>query len=182
VLSGCITAEPQRVRAAAIVPYGPVLLIGDSILVGARDYGDLEQELIDAGWEPEILAESGRSVLWAIEQIEAREHVPRHVVVELGTNPGSDLGTFPDDVQTLVGLLVERGAERVEWIPPHHADPERYAEKARALIDAADDTLSILDWPGVLALHPEWFSDGLHLTGEGYQEFATFVAATIGLA
>lgn len=182
LLTGCISASPSRVGAAIIVPHGPVLLIGDSIMVGARDFGGLDQKLRDAGWEPEILAEVGRTVPWALEQIDLRTNVPARVVVGLGSNPGADLGSFPDEIDELVTMLRSKGAQHVEWIPPHHADPERYADKARSLIDAAGESMSILDWPGLLALHPEWFSDdGLHLTGEGYEQLATFIAANIGI-
>lgn len=157
------------------VPDRPLLAIGDSILVGARDYGDLEARLADAGYRTEVRAESSRTVAWAIAQIEPREVVPGTAVVVLGSNPGPGLGAFPEEAAALVEALRARGARRIVWVPPHHAEPERYAERQAAL--RALERIEVLDWPAALAANPWWIgTDGLHLTGDGYSALASFIA------
>jgi len=157
---------------------GPLLAIGDSILLGASEHGDLANDLTLDGWELETIAESGRSTSWAVGVIEQRTSVPRYVVVVLGSNPGHSSVGFAEDVQALRNALVDRGARRIVWIPPHHTDPERYAEKIRILTedDAADGRLYVPDWGSVLDASPEYIvSDGLHLTETGYHALAEYI-------
>ena len=158
---------------------GPVLAIGDSLMVGADRHGHLGAIVALDGWELETIAENGRSVSWAIGEIEDRDtRVPRHVVVALGSNPGFSSDGFADDVQEFRDLLVERGARRIVWMPPYHTDPDRYREKIEILkaADLADRRLIVPDWGAVLDSHPEWVrSDGLHLTEDGYTAMAAFI-------
>lgn len=157
---------------------GPVLAIGDSLLVGAVNHGGFEQGLTEDGWEPEMIAENGRSTRWAVNQVQYVDTVPRYVVVVLGSNPGFSSDGFAEDVKELRDELVARGARRILWMPPHHPDPERYATKLEILADAdrADGALSVPDWGAVLDEHPEWVnSDGIHLGEDGYIAMAEFV-------
>ena len=168
-------AAPQRTRE----PHGgPVLLVGDSLLLGAIGQGNLDLELEADAWEPESIAENGRSVGRAVDQIESRDKVPRYVVLVLGSNPGYSSAGFGDDVLALLDALEQRGARRIVWMPPHHPDPERYAEKNTILkeADRIDRVLVVPDWGSVLNQHPEWISgDGLHLYDDGYIAMAAFI-------
>ncbi len=157
---------------------GPVLTIGDSLLVGALEHGSLNFTLETDGWVPESIAERGRSVRWAVDQIVLRLRVPRYVVVVLGSNPGFSSAGFTDDVLALREALEQRGARRIVWIPPHHPDPERYAEKLAVLreADRIDRMLVVPDWGSVLAANPQWISgDGLHLYDDGYVAMVAFI-------
>ncbi|MEX2554976.1 MAG: hypothetical protein WEB06_05035 [Actinomycetota bacterium] len=158
---------------------GPLLAIGDSLMVGADRHGHLGAILALDGWELETIAENGRSVSWAIGEIEDRDDpVPRNVVVALGSNPGFSSDGFAEDVAALRELLVERGARRIVWIPPYHTDPDRYREKIAILTatDQADRRLVVPGWGAVLDAHPEWVrSDGIHLTEDGYTAMAAFI-------
>jgi lysophospholipase L1-like esterase len=157
---------------------GPVFAIGDSLLVGALNHGGLEAGLTEDGWEPETLAENGRSARWAVNQVGYKDTVPRYVLIVLGSNPGFSSDGFADDVTDLRDELVARGARRILWLPPHHPDPERYRMKLEILADAdrADGALSVPDWGAVLDEHPEWVnSDGIHLSEEGYIAMAAFI-------
>jgi lysophospholipase L1-like esterase len=155
----------------------PLLILGDSLTVGARDYGELGARLTEDGWVPEIVAEKGQVVDWATQQVLARDEVPRDVVIALGSNPASDPSGFEDDVDALLDALRQRGARAMLWVPPYGTDPERYTarqEVLRGFADRARITLSA--WPQTLASHPEYFTgDGLHLTGDGYAAMATFI-------
>jgi lysophospholipase L1-like esterase len=182
-----LPGEPDGGRPAAPTPVrkpagGPVLAIGDSILLGAVEHGGLGLKLAEDNWELETVAETGRTARWAIDQIRARESVPRYVIVVLGSNPGHSSAGFSDDVQTLRDALVARGARRVLWIPPHDVDSERYSEKVSILeeADKADPRLFVPDWNAIADLHPEWSGgDGLHLTETGYTELASFIREQI---
>ena len=157
---------------------GPILAIGDSLLVGAAEHGGLSVALEFDGWLSETIAENGRPVGWAIDQVELRTRVPRYVVVVLGSNPGFSSDGFADDIKALRDILVRRGARRILWIPPHHTDPERYAEKLRMLreADRADRRLVVPDWGRLLDEHPQWITgDGIHLTEDGYFALSLFI-------
>jgi len=145
-------------------------------MVGARNEGAMEGLLEEDGWIPEILAENSRETTWAINQVELRPSVPQIVVVEMGTNPSPLVRNFAAEVQELVDALVQRGAKRIYWIPPEALDPQRYAERAQIVRDAASSTLIVSGWPAVLVNNPYWFqADGLHLTQEGYRQLALYV-------
>lgn len=162
---------------------GPLFLIGDSILDGAQSHGELGLRLTEDDWEPEVLAETGRSTRWAIDQVRQRPTVPRYVVVVLGSNPGSSSEGFTDDVQTLRDALVARGARRIVWIPPRASDSGRYYEKDRILheADRADPRLVVPDWGAVIDQNPYYIGDdGLHLTDDGYRALALFIRDTLG--
>jgi hypothetical protein len=181
VLAACAAETPTGLGSPTAPPdRGPILVLGDSLAVGARDFGALAERLADEGWDPEILAEVGWPIGPVLEHVRARSKVPAGVVVVLGSNPGSSLGDFPVEVATLTDELVARGARRISWVPPHHADPERYVEKAGALRATAGDALRVLAWPEVLGANPQWFAtDGLHLTEEGYEALASYIVESV---
>ena len=157
---------------------GPVFAIGDSILLGTVEHGNLGVELAGDGWDLDYQAETGRTVRWAIDQVRVRPTVPRFVVVVLGSNPGFSSAGFADDVLTLRDALVARGARRILWIPPRALDANRYAEKDQILRsdDETDPRLVVPDWPAVLDQNQQWLvGDGLHLTEEGYHALALYI-------
>ena len=169
---GSVAAQPRHPHG------GPLFAIGDSILLGAVEHGNLGIEVANDGWDLETVAEVGRTVRWAIDQVRARETVARYVVVVLGSNPGFSSAGFGDDVLTLRDALVARGARRIVWIPPRAADQNRYAEKDQILRsdDETDPRLVVPDWPAVLDQNQQWIGgDGLHLTEEGYLALARFI-------
>jgi len=152
----------------------PVLIIGDSIMVGARDIGGLQGLLEQGGWNPEIVAQVGAGLPWAIQQVEPRLVVPRIVVVEMGTNPSPLVGNFENEVRQMLDDLSVRGARRIIWIPPQGRDPTRYQEKD-AVIAAAGGRITISGWAKLLETNPQWFGDEVHLTEQGYRQLANFL-------
>jgi lysophospholipase L1-like esterase len=153
----------------------PLLVIGDSLTVGARDIGLLPGLLELGGWNAEIAAEVGVGTPWALQQVEPRVSVPRVVLVELGSNPGPGLDDFENEVHQLIDALVARGARRIIWIPPEARDPTRYADKDAAIARATSSRLIVSTWPARLEQNPQWFGDELHLTEEGYRALAEFM-------
>jgi lysophospholipase L1-like esterase len=164
---------PRPTRA----PGGAILALGDSLLVGAVEHGGLEETLARDGWRLEVVAERGRTVPWALQQVEARRRpVPRTVLVVLGTNPGAGVAGFQDEVELFLEALRSRGARRILWIPPHREGDRRYREKVEILEGLAGEGLAVPDWGAVLDRHPEWVGgDGIHLTEEGYRALAAFI-------
>lgn len=161
-------------------PGEPVLFLGDSLTVGARLWGDLESTAAAAGWNAEVVAEDGKDVRWALEQVRARYRVPAVVVVGLGTNPGGSPASFTDDAESLVDELVARGAGTVVWWPPGDRTDAGRASRAAALRALGEGVgggpLRVPDWPAQLARHPRWRDDdGVHLTPAGYQALSTYL-------
>jgi hypothetical protein len=71
---------------------------------------------------------------------------------------------------------VQRGAQKIYWIPPESIDPALYAERAQIVRDAASSTVVVSGWPDYLVQNPQLFqSDGLHLTQEGYLQLALYL-------
>jgi lysophospholipase L1-like esterase len=162
---------------------GPVFAIGDSLLRGAMDNG-LTGVLALDHWELESLAETGRTARWAADQLTYRSEVPAYVIVVLGSNPGHSADGFYDDVHAVLGELEKLGARHILWIPPHHPDQERYAEKNRILhaADVADPRMVVANWGRVLDEHSEWInSDGIHLSGDGYAALSSFIRDQLAL-
>jgi lysophospholipase L1-like esterase len=181
------TTAPGRTEVASATPSEPVtptlrararhsgsvLIVGDSLLVGANKFG-LSTMLAADGREVEVDADEGRSTTSGIAAVRGRPTVPGLAVVELGTNPSAALATFAEEVQQMLGALFERGALRVVWLTPHHRDDDRYNAKAQALLDAArnESRLVLADWHEHAAGHEEWMrTDGLHYTDAGYAIF-----------
>ncbi|MGZ4121569.1 MAG: hypothetical protein ACXVQY_12515 [Actinomycetota bacterium] len=174
-----VVAEPRESavpsQRASLAPE-PLLVIGDSIMVGARDFGNLNGLLESSGWTTEIVAEVGQGIPWALDQVQQRASVPPVVVVELGTNPSPRLDGFETEVLALIDALRQRGAKRIVWIPPEAIDPSRYAERAQVIARASSSTVIVSSWPGQLEMHPEWFmTDGIHLTQQGCNQLAVFI-------
>jgi lysophospholipase L1-like esterase len=153
-----------------------VLVIGDSLVNGARLFGDLGDRLDAAGFEGlEIVAEDGRDPAWGVEQVEDMDEVPEVVVIELGTNPDADPDGFAETATTLVAALRARGAERIAWLTPVHARDGRYDEKV-AILAAVPGLDEIADWASVVRDDPRRLAaDGLHPTRDGYSDLAEFV-------
>ena len=153
----------------------PALIVGDSIMVGARDIGGLQGLLDQSGWNADIVAQVGAGLPWAIQQVEPRLVVPRIVVIEMGTNPSPLLGNFENEVHQMLDDLVERGARHIIWIPPEGRDPTRYQEKDDVIAAAASSQMHVSGWAKLLEMNPQWFGDEVHLTEEGYRQLANFL-------
>jgi len=166
--------SPDASPTRSLVPRD-IFIIGDSLMVGARDIGGLHGLLEESGWIPDIVSQVGAGLPWAMQQVEDRVSVPRVVLVEMGSNPGPGLGDFPNEIEHLLDALAARGARRIVWIPPVARDPTRYAERDDAIARAATGRFLVSRWPGLLEQNPQWFGGELHLTEEGYRQLALFI-------
>jgi len=183
------TSMPTSTTATIPVPtsrahrahHSSVLVVGDSLTVGADSAG-LTRLLQADGWTVEIDATEGRSTHTGIVDVSERDTVPALVVVEMGTNPSSNITGFADEIRQMLDDLEAKGAKRVVWVTPHYRDDDRYDDKDKAIMAAAaaDPTLVVADWHAIAAAHPAWMrSDGLHYTELGYLHLAAFLSDTI---
>jgi lysophospholipase L1-like esterase len=171
--------DNPTVRPALDDDADSVLVLGDSLVNGARLFGDLGDRLDAAGFDSlEILAEDGEDTGWGIEEIEGRTEVPEVVVIELGTNPDADAEGFGDLAGRLVASLRERGAERIAWLTPVHGRDDRYEEKA-AILHLVPGIDAVADWAALVRDDPRRLAvDGLHPTQDGYTDLAEFLVST----
>jgi lysophospholipase L1-like esterase len=174
--TGCVQLREGAATTTTHVPRGEILAIGDSILVGVNLFGNLQEKLVADGWSAEVVAKEGEPTEWGLAQIEERETVPPVVVVALGTNPSSAVGTYRTAVTAVLDALIARGAQHIIWVPPHGGSASfDYTNKAALLreVAAARPEAEVLDWDATLEVHPRWFiNDNVHLNNTGYGELA----------
>jgi hypothetical protein len=171
------TDEPPTVEAEAAVAE-PLLFLGDSLCVGARDHGGgLTGALRSVGWEPEFICGSGEGLPWGISEVRDLESVPATVVVALGTNPSARDPEFEDLATDLREELTDRGAHRILWVD--FASARRsYEDKNTVLHDLARRAGDgVVRWSVLADQHPAWFrSDGLHYQEAGMRQWSRRIA------
>jgi lysophospholipase L1-like esterase len=181
LLTLVVVPPASAVPAASIEPVSagePLLVVGDSLCVGARDHGGgFTGALRRVGWEPEFLCASGEGLPWGIAQVRERVSVPATVVVALGTNPGRREPDFPQRIATLRSDLVARGAVAIIWVD--------FADRSGGYVDK-NETLrafasrrgdGVVRWSAAVASHPAWFrSDGLHYRDAGMRQWSRRIA------
>jgi lysophospholipase L1-like esterase len=171
---------------AAVAGPATVVLVGDSILFGAKE--DVTTVLRRDGWTVHIDAVSGTAITGGFgvdswpKRIEAlvRDLRPNVVVVELGTN-GCECGHVSEGIDAVMQSL--RSVRRVYWINVRQDAPS--PENPPAMNDAIDDAqerwsnLHVIDFNERFADHREWMRDGLHPNARGNQEIATLIAESL---
>lgn len=172
---------PASAKYSAKSPGDAVLVVGDSLTVGAADFGGLRTKLADAGFSPTISARTGRGVQWGLSVLQsAGGDLPSTVVIALGTNDVASgrttksFGTMVDDVMKTVGsdrfvLWINIDLDATTW------GAEQAARFNRVLGEKANKygNLAIADWQTFAA--DAWLaSDSVHLNGKGYRQRANF--------
>ena len=156
----------------------PLLFLGDSLCVGARDHGGgLTGALRGVGWEPEFICGSGEGLVWGISEVRDLDSVPATVVVALGTNPSPRDPEFEDLASDLREELTERGAQRILWVD-FASERRSYEDKNAVLHDLARGAGDgVVRWSVLVDEHPEWYrSDGLHYQELGMRQWARRIA------
>jgi hypothetical protein len=170
------------VSAPTAVPSAraPMLVLGDSLCVGARDHGgQMSAQLRAARWEPTYACEIGRGITWGTDQVRKMASVPRTVVVALGTNGGEGEWNVDAKLGALRSALFARGARQLVWVD-YANRAGGYEDKNRVLSSfAARQGDLVVRWSEQAAAHPQWFSsDGLHYTADGQRAWAAAIVAT----
>ena len=184
--SAALAAAPQRsahiFTTRAATPHGKVLVVGDSLTVGASRYG-LVERLRAAGFEPVVRAVNGLSTYRAVK-IVTREisggFDGRLVIVATGTNDAmwkvkdATMGRHIDRVMQAVGR------RQVLWVNVYTTDFATHSRRINRVLDTKDADLrrlTVIDW----AAHPSaraLIHDGVHLTADGYRARARFIGTS----
>jgi hypothetical protein len=154
-----------------------VYVLGDSVLLGARE--TVPAAL--AGWIVTFDAEGSRRLPQGIEVLRAhRAQIGAVVVIQMGNNyiPGEG-GTFASQIDSAMRVLT--GVKRVVWLTVAERWPSRVAiNQAIRAAPGRWPNAVVGDWAALLASHPEYAGDQLHLTGAGRTAIAQLIASKVG--
>lgn len=166
------TQQPAPSGPTYTAPSNGVTAIGDSVMLGAA------QSMMNT--MPGILidAKVSRQVKAGIEiasSMNASGALGSKVIIHLGTNGAPS-------VQRCLELIDTIGTERqIFWVNTHGVNWEGQANQNIAEAASQRGNVTIIDWNAYSQGHREWFySDGIHLNGEGRQAYAELIKASIG--
>lgn len=154
-----------------------VFVVGDSVFLGTAS--SIPAALPD--WLVTYDASGNRRLAQAVEMIaERRAVIGEAVVIHLGNNfIEGERGTYATQIDEVMDVLVD--VPRVVWVTVAEVAPSR--ERINAEIREAAErwpNAAVADWAPIVAEHPEWTFDGVHLTSTGRSKMATLVAETLG--
>jgi hypothetical protein len=153
-----------------------VFVLGDSVLLGAK-------ETVPAalrGWVVTFDAEGSRRLPQGIEVLRARRaEIGAVVVIMLGNNYIAAEGSYASQMDEAMRVLT--GVRRVVWLTV----AEKWASRVTInnAIRAAPQRwpqIVVADWARLVAAHPEYASDQLHLTWAGREAIASLIASKVG--
>jgi lysophospholipase L1-like esterase len=155
-----------------------VLIVGDSLAVGMRPFlGDMITDR-----EVTFDAKDGRTTPQGLEalRLDLEQFAPQAVVINLGTNDGSDPHVFADRVRRTLRAVPLNAC--VVW--PSIIRPKRkgaYKALNDVLRDAArhDRRMTVIGWDRMVAKGTVTLRDGIHPTPEGYRFRAWVTAAAV---
>jgi hypothetical protein len=156
-----------------------VYVLGDSVLLGTEQ--TLPAALV--GWRVTMDCVGSRRLPQGIEELQAnRSQIGSVVVIQMGNNfiPGED-GTFASQIDQAMRVLA--GVRRVVWVTVPEKWPSRIMIND-AIRDAAArwPAIRAADWAPIIAAHPEYAYDMLHLTPAGRLAMAQLIASVVGPA
>jgi hypothetical protein len=180
-------------------PYGPITVIGDSVLLGSVYVGPtLDDQLVARGWGPvRVRAGVGdntgafgsttttRASYW-VQTWRAQGWDPKFLVVNLGANDSAVCaGSEPCSYGAIMHLLDAIGPGHVVWWPKitRHPVLRHHADAWNAALDrvAAErpGTFFTWDWPTVMYAMGNYERDHTHLTATGYRQRSQLMADEI---
>ena len=176
--AGWLAGAPGVGAHLAYAAAAQVLIVGDSLAVGMRPFlGEMitDREVtydVRNGWTTPQGMHALRSDL--------RRYAPQTVVINLGTNDGSDPLVFASRIRRILHAIPSDAC--VVW--PAITRPPRkgaYKELNRVLRDAArgDARMTVINWDRMVAKGTVSMRDGIHPTREGYRFRAHVTAAAV---
>jgi len=154
-----------------------VYVIGDSVLLGTVQ--TLPAAL--SGWVVTMNCVGSRRLPQAIQVLKAnRSRLGSVVVIQMGNNyiPGED-GTFASQIDQAMRVL--SGVRRVVWVTVAERWPDRVTiNKAIRAAAARWPTIRVADWAPIIASHPSYASDMLHLSPLGRLAISRLIAGVVG--
>jgi hypothetical protein len=160
-------ARPPAPSAPASNARAGVLLIGDSLSVGTKQY--LNSQM--AGQPVEINATGGISLAEGMRRYNATKDKPRVVEMALFTNnsPGQ-IGELRSAIEKTIADARERGG-KVVWatiVRPGNYGPVN--DMIRDFAAKNPDVMGLVDWAKMVQEHPNYVgSDGIHSGATGYK-------------
>jgi peptidoglycan/LPS O-acetylase OafA/YrhL len=162
----------KRAAAAAAAPTGPILAVGDSVMLGASSAlrADLGPRVVIDAVVSRQFSQGSQEVL-----ADERETHAKVVVIHLGTN---GFAPFPDMKAMLDGL---RGAKRVVLVTVRVPDKPWEKSVNDALRYAADHWRNVVlaDWHTVADANAQLLVDGVHPNPQGARLYAQTIARAI---
>lgn len=173
VLGAAAAATPAAAQTSP-EPQADVLVLGDSLCVGAAGVGGLRDLLVRADLTADLRCTVGVPLAAGLAVARSMPTVPPVVIVELGTNPSRSTSAFRSDALALVQELRARGAVAIRWLTAGTTTPGRYDEQNAVVRSLSGVTVA--DWAAVLAADPTLFhEDGIHYTRAGNARFAAYL-------
>jgi lysophospholipase L1-like esterase len=172
------TARPR------VAPGTSVLVVGDSLTVGAVNRGGLRRRLLDAGFAAVTVdAAIGRTARQGLDVLRNLPAIPDVVVIALGTNDAAAGVRVSSVIGTVERALALVAPRPLVWVdvaldtsPPAIT---RAAELTRTLHATAGRIpgLWIAPWAEAAVEHERWWADdGVHLTRAGERARAALIA------
>jgi lysophospholipase L1-like esterase len=169
-----------------------VYVIGDSLTVGMRDFGDLEKKLKDTGWTvPQILANTGQTVGQSLALLEDDENISKAqdvdvFIVALGTTPET---SFEDKLKSLVARIRVLSVDAtIYWMNAYTptADNAQYKiTNANIRNQSSAKNFRVIDFESEAKSNSSEYpfaADGIHHTGAGYEAKASYTQKSVGSA
>jgi hypothetical protein len=154
-----------------------VYVLGDSALLGAS----AEVPAALAGWDVTFDAVGSRRLIQAIEVLKAhRQEIGAVVVIQMGNNYiEGEGGSFAAQIDEAMSVL--SGVPRVVWLTVAERWPSRVAlnEAIRATPGRWANAV-VGDWAALVASHPEYAADQLHLSDAGAAAIAQLIGSLVG--
>lgn len=177
-------ARPAPVAIGRIADGNRLLMIGDSILASTADRytGEMCASLVPLGWAVEIDAETGQTIEFGNEVLDARLRSGWDAaVVFLGNNYASEAQIFADELRRIVERLAPRP---VVLVTVSENEPRQTEVNfiVRSLA-AENQDIRVVDWAAyTLANDDLTVGDGLHPTDEGRQVLVSLITSALGRA
>lgn len=170
--------NPAQLENLSGLPPPRVVVVGDSILLGARD--SIQSAFSDAGFNAEVDARQNLSTGAGAQIIAGNLQAPADaLVVFLGANDSANSAAFSGKVRQIVDSAT--GVPRIYWI----TTPEvrgRYSEANQVIERAAAEhpELSVLRWDLTSGADPSLtVGDGLHLKPSGVEALTQLIATNV---
>lgn len=153
-----------------------VYVLGDSVLLGARE--TVPAAL--AGWVVTMDTVGSRRLPQGIEVLRAvRPQLGAVVVIQQGNNYIEAEGSFAAQIDEAMRVL--EGVPRVVWLTVAERWPSRVAiNQAIRAAPSRWPNAVVADWAVLIAQHPEYAEDLLHLSPSGRVAIASLIASKVG--
>lgn len=183
------TSPRPRRTSPAPVPTSPkprplpagarsLFVLGDSVLISAEPYVRAALN----GWVVTYDAVGSRRLPQGIDVLRARRaEIGRVVVIQQGDNYIAAEGSFATQIDEAMRVL--KGTSRVVWLTVAEKWPSRVEINRQIRAAAARwPTIVVGDWARLVAAHPEYAGDMLHLSPAGRQAIARLIDQCVGPA